>query len=77
MKSHGAGAQQPGSKPTVGKWLWSYIPRDAVASANWFQTLARRFEKTEVIYPQTIQSWLADTIQETLLQRAMADIHMN
>lgn len=76
LKSHGAGAQHPNSKPTVGKWLWSYVSRDAIAMSNWFQTLARRFEKTEIQYPETIQSWLADTIQETLLQRAMAEINM-
>ncbi len=76
LKSHGPGCQHPGSKPTVGKWLWNCVPHDAIAMPAWFQTLARRFETTELVYPQTIQSWLSEKIQETLLERAMAEINM-
>lgn len=76
LKSHGAGVQRLNSKPTVGKWLWDCVPRDAVAMPSWFQTLGRRHEAVVLDYPQTIQSWLADIIQETLLQRAMAEINM-
>ena len=76
LKSHGPGIQRPVGKPTVGKWLWDCVPRDAIAMFSWFQTLARRHEAVVLDYPQTVQSWLADTIQETLLQRAMAEINM-
>ena len=76
LKSHGPGIQRPVGKPTVGKWLWDCVPRDAIAMFSWFQTLARRHENTILPYPQTAQSWLDDTIQETLLQRAMAEINM-
>jgi hypothetical protein len=73
LKSHGPGL---GAKATVGGWLWRCVPREAIAAQGWFESLARRFENTNIKYPQTIQSWLSDQIQEILLQRSMSELNM-
>lgn len=77
IKSHGSGCQHPSSIPSVGKLLWNCVPRESTIMFGWFQTLARQFESEPLQYPQTIQSWLENKIQETLLERAMAEINMD
>ncbi len=57
LKSHGPGL---GAKPTVGGWLWRNVPRQAIAAPGWFESLARRFENTNITYPLTIQNWFTD-----------------
>jgi hypothetical protein len=73
LKSHGPGLC---AKATIGGWLWRCVPHDSIAAPGWFESIARRYEKTELNYPQTIQCWLTDSIQETLLQRSMSELNM-
>ncbi len=75
--SHGGGALYTSNNcPKVGKWMYLWVPQQAIAMSGWRSTIFSRVEYIELNYPTTIYEWLATQIDDTLLQRAMRAMGM-